>query len=295
MLKIELLPGQFAVARTNKRILVIAAVLVIAAAAGAFLWSTSVKGQIREVNDELAGVTEKANEVRELRGQVESKRVQSLPLKRKLEFIAQADRSGTHFWDRFHEINSYIWSQAQVLNFSIVPPNSVQFSVILHGTDEVGRFLINLMRCGALSNISISPMPGGRSIQAQSVPGGAAVMSTRAGIGGPGAMGMQSGMGGISDLMGPPGMGGPPGMFGGGRAATAGAEQLEPGSPDEEIVVQVTANLTDSITVPGPAGAAPADRPGMPRMGGAVGPMGGGGGGGGAGPITVSGPEMGPG
>jgi len=244
---------------------------------GWFLYFAKIKTDISSQQVQLEKVKPDADEVRDLQAKAASKQSDLQPIQEKLQFIARADRSGAVFWDRFHQINEYIWERAQVSSFSITPPSFVQFTVTVHGTQETGRFLLNLLRCEALTNISMSGLPAGKSVQGVSGTAGA-------GIGGPGFGGPLPGPGGPPGMMGgPPGMmGGPPGMMGGppgmglpmgGRAA--GVSGLEPGSPDEPIVLQVTATLAESITIPQPPGAAPAmgGPPGM--MGGPPGMMGG--------------------
>ena len=309
MLKIDLLPRQFGIARTNKKWLGIFAVLLAGVAVGFFLWLTNINTTMGHVQAELDEVTPIADEVRDLRSDIQSKESDLQPIKDKLQFIAQADRTGSVFWDRFHEINKYIWGQAQVLNFSITPgggvggfrggyggygggyapsTTSVQFTVILRGTQGAGRFLLNLLRCPALTNITMSGLPAGKAVAVEE-----AVGFGMPGMGLPGMPGMRPpgvrGMGppGMPG-MGPPGIPGrPPGMPGLGMAPGRspvglarggwGVEVAEPGSPEEEIILQVTASLTEPITIPQPAAPAMAGAgfgmpgmgpPGMPGMGG---------------------------
>jgi len=266
VLKVDLLPRQFAIARTNKKLLALILLILAGSVVGWFLYFAKIKINISNVQAQLEEVKRDADEVRDLQAKAQSKESDLQPIQDKLQFIARADRSGAVFWDRFHQINEYIWERAQVSSFSITPPSSVQFTVTVHGTQEAGRFLLNLLRCEALTNISMSGLPAGKSVQGVS---GITQAGPRGPGGPPGMMGGPPGM-----MGGPPGMAGmPPGMGPPTGAGAAAASGLEPGSPDEPIVLQVTATLTQPITIPQPPGAAPAM--GRGGMGGPSGMMGG--------------------
>ncbi len=295
MLKIDLLPRQFGIARTNRKLLALVVLVLIGALVFCFVVFAKIKTDISNVQAQLDEVKPKADHVRELRSEKESKESDLQPIQDKLQFIAQADSSGRVFWDRFHEINKYIWERAQVLDFSITPgggagmggggmpgmgmpgmgmaaggygggsassSSSVRFTVAIHGTQEAGRFLLNLLRCPALTGISMSGVPAGKSVAGV---GG----TTQATFGGaPGMAGMpMAGMPGAGPAgMGPPMGGGPMSPTGG----LAAGGSVEAGSPEEEIILQITASLTEPITTPQPGGAVPAfggPGMGMPGMG----------------------------
>ena len=266
MLKIDLLPRQFAIARANKKVLVIVAVVLVGALVACFMYLGKLTMERGSVQAELEEMTPKAEIVRQLKLKTQSKQSDLQPFKDKLQFIAQADRSGSAFWDRFHEINGYIWERAQITDFSITPPGSVQFTAILHGTEEVGRFLLNLLRCDALTNINISPPPAGKSVEGAEGTSAAMGMRVPGPPGRPGATrpGMsRPDIGRLREPMGPRGMPGLPG------STMMTTEFAEPGSPEEEIIVQVTANLKEPINIPEPPGMAVTGAPGMgmPGMG----------------------------
>ena len=295
MLKVDLLPRQFAIARTNKKLLGLILLILAGSVVGWFVYFGKIKTDITNVQAQLDEVKPGADEVRDLQGKAASKQSDLQPIQDKLQFIARADRSGAAFWDRFHSINDYIGEQAQVSQLSITPPSMVQFTVTVHGTVGAGRFVLNLLRCPALTNISISGIPAGKSVQG--VGGTAGGGPVGPGFSGPGGPPGMPGMGGRADMT---GRGGPPGSlgaFGGMPGAapgfgqppgmgTAAVSGVEPGSPDEPIVLQVTATLTESITIPQPPGAAPAmgmvgmfgPPGGIPGMPGGIPPMGGPGG-----------------
>ena len=41
------------------------------------------------------------------------------PIKSKIDFVENADKTGDDYFDRFHSINEYIWEGAQMSSFSI--------------------------------------------------------------------------------------------------------------------------------------------------------------------------------
>jgi len=272
VLKIDLLPKHFAIARTNKRLLFVAAILLVVVVAVFFLKHNAIQGQIAKTEETLSEVKPIADNVRKMEAEISEKQGWLDPIRGKIDFITKADESGGKFFERFHAINKYIWQGAQMSSFSITgssggaaggmggmsgsgmmgqrtaqptggTASTVQFTVEVRGTAGVGRFLLNLLRCPDLTSISYSGVPGGQSIEASGA-GGAATTGAGApgmGMGGPGAM--------------PPGMAGP-GMMGPGGMppATSGAAGagVEPGSPNEPITLQITATLTEPITVPTP-------------------------------------------
>jgi len=238
VLKIDLLPRHFAVARTNKRILTIGVILLLMVGVGFWLKYKAIRGEIAGTEQAIAEVKPTADEVRRLEAKISEKQGWLDPIKAKLDFVEKADKTGEDYFDRFHSINEYIWEQAQMSSFSITGGSSVQFTVEVQGTAGVGRFLLNLLRCPDLTNISYSGVPGGRSIAATGT--GAVTTGGAPGISGPG-------------MVRPGGMPGPAGLRG--AAATAGAAGVEPGSPNEPISLQISATLTEPITTPTPPGA----------------------------------------
>ena len=258
MLKIDLLPKHFAIARTNKRILTIGIILLVVVGAGFGLKHKDIRGEIAKTEEAIAEIKPTADDVRGLEGETSEKQGWLDPIKAKIDFVEQADKTGEEYFDRFHSINEYIWGQAQMSNFAFSGGSSVQFTVEVQGTAGVGRFLLNLLRCPDLTNITYSGVPGGRSITAS----GAGAVTTRGapGVPGPGMMGPGGPMG--LGMMGPggpmgPGMMGPGGIPGGmpGPAGLTGAAGVEPGSPSEPISLQISATLTEPITTPTPPGA----------------------------------------
>lgn len=237
MLKIDLLPRQIAIARTNKILiaLIIVLLLVEVGALGAVL--LGVKARQGEVATELEEQTRIANEVEGLEREIGQKEGELKPIQDKIDFIAAADTCGEQYWDRFHAINEYIYERAQMTRFSITMPNSVNFTVIVGDTTEAARFVLNLVHCPTLSNISVSGLPAGVSIEGagRGLAGGFQPM------GGPEEMGMDE-----------PGM---MGEMGGGPAPAASATG--------EITLNVTATLVEGVEEPAPGGAG-GPGPGMP-------------------------------
>ncbi|HCA48174.1 MAG TPA: hypothetical protein DEP45_12730 [Armatimonadetes bacterium] len=246
MLRIDLLPRQIAIARTNKLLiaLIIALLLVELGVLGAMLMG--VKGRIATTSAELERVTKIADEVTKLEGEVTQKEGELAPIQAKVDFVDEADRSGEQYWDRFHEINEYIYENAQMTRFSITGTSSVNFTVVVGDTTDAARFVLNIVHCPALSNVSVSGLPPGVSIE-----------------GAGGAMG-----GGFQPMAGmEPGMepGIDPGMEPGMGAGMGGATPQA--SATGEITLDITATLTEPVSVPAPGGGgAAAGAPGMPGM-----------------------------
>ncbi|MBD3293426.1 MAG: hypothetical protein GF393_10915, partial [Armatimonadia bacterium] len=199
-----------------------------------------------------------ANKVRDLESETSAKQGQLDPIQAKIDFIEDANTSGEQYWDRFHAINEYIPEFAQMTRFSITAPGSVNFTVIVGDTTEAARFVLNIVHCPALSNVSVSGLPAGMSIEGA---GGATGGGGFQPMGGPEMgmdMGMEPGMEPGMEAMGP--MGG----MGGGAAPQASASG--------DITLDVSAALTESVGEPVPSGGAAAGGGGAPGMAGMGGP-----------------------
>ena len=278
MLKIELLPKHFAIARTNKKLLAVA-VLLLVVAAGSFAFKyNNIQGQIVTTTEKRDEQKVIADEVTELEGQISEKQAALDPIQGKVDFVRAADRSGGQFWNRFHRINKYIWEDAQVSNFSITNGSGVAFTAQVRGTTGVARFLLNLLRCPDIDNITYSGISGSANVQATGGAGQTQPISSvdRGGPmgmpGGPGAAGRPPSLpGGPAGAPGgrPPGMMAPGGAAGMPGSAIGGATTGGPiGGPDELISLSITATLTRPISTPMPPGsevaAAAGGMPGMP-------------------------------
>ncbi len=259
MLKIDLLPKHFAIARTNKRILAIGIILLLVVGAGFWVKHRAIGGEIVNVQAAIAALKPDVEEVGKLEKEISEKQGRLDPIKSKIDFVEKADKTGEEYFDRFHSINKYIWAEPQMprmSSFSITGGSSVQFTVRVQGTAGVGRFLLNLLRCPDLTGISYSGVPGGRSIAASGA--GAVTTGGAPGMPGPGRLGPPGMPGGVARPggMGPVGMPGampgPPGLPG--AVATPQAAGVEPGSPNEPITLQISATLTKPITTPIPPG-----------------------------------------
>lgn len=165
MLRIDLLPPSIARGRRNVQLAILGGAAVLVAVVVMFLWLNQVKANVASVEEELAEVKTKADKVRDLQSEAESKQADLDPIQAKIDFVNDAEESGDQFFDRFYKINEYIYARAQVTEFSISPPDSVSFTAHLSGTTEAGRFVLNLIRSPHLSGIQISGMPGGPSIE----------------------------------------------------------------------------------------------------------------------------------
>ncbi|NLO05520.1 MAG: hypothetical protein GX131_06775 [candidate division WS1 bacterium] len=239
MLRIDLLPRSIAIARTNKIVIALIIVLLLleVVALGAML--LAVRGQRARTEAELAEVTVVANQVRDLQAQISSKEADLAPIQAKIDFVDEANASGEQYWDRFYAINEYIYEKAQVTRFSITMPDQVNFDVIVGDTTETARFVLNLTMCPAITNLSVSGLPAGVSIE---------------GVGGAGG-------GGFTPMAGMEDEAGMPGDDMGMAAPTATA------TATGEIRLSVSATLTEPVSEPAPGGGAPAGAPGMPGEG----------------------------
>jgi len=231
VLRINLLPRTYAIARRNTALFVLVLAVVVASIFGWLAVVGALKVQDNAVQADIAKVKPDADRYTQLTGdaQAASSRVQ--PLQDKLDFIAAADTSGGQFFDRFYAINEFIAGTAQVTSFTINPPTSVSFMVTMPAADYP-RFMLNMIRCPHLTGISISGVtqPGtailpGTAGQAAGGGGGGA-MGPGAGMG-PGAMGAA---GGGPGAMMPGGGGGGAMMPGGGGAMGPGAGAMGPGA-----------------------------------------------------------------
>jgi hypothetical protein len=254
LLRIDLLPEHFAAARAAKAWLFLMVLLLLASIVGCFGWLMMTKGKLAAVQAEYEEWHAKAEEVRQLEQEAGSLETLAAPTGAKVSFIEEADASGEPYWAAFDKVNRYIYARAQVLSFSIQPPNRAHFEVEVPDTTTCGRFVLNLIRCPDISNIRF----GG------SIPGGPAVGPNAAGGVGGGGMDMGMEMGGMAPGMGMPGeMPGMEGMpsMGGGMGAPSGGGVARAGGP---IRLTVDADLRETIATPQPGGgAAPAAAPGM--------------------------------
>lgn len=263
MLKIDLLPRHFAVARTNKIVLTGMIVLLVLVLLGWGAVIMDTKAKIAEANRKFEEVKPIADEVRKTEAETQAKQAQLAPIAQKVEFVDLANKSGEQYWDRFHAIKEYIYEKAQVTSLSITNPDGFNMNVIVGDTTECARFVLNLIRCPAITGLAISGLPAGVSIEAA---GGGVVSFS------PGA---DMGAGDAAAEAGMEGSGGP-----------APAAVAAPG----EISLAITARLVEPVSEPMPpgGGGAPAPAGGMdpgmeagapPDAGGGGGDGGGGGGG----------------
>jgi hypothetical protein len=285
VLRIDLLPKTIAQARTNRLLLVAS---LVALALCALYWlhtSSAIQAQIAATEKRIEEVKPVAAEVDKLTAELNKKQADLKPIADKVDFVAEADKCGEIYWDQYHKIKRYIYGRAQMLNFSITPPNGVSFTVVLHGTTEYARFLLNLLRCPYMTLTGFQALSAGRQIPSAEEPEAGEWPTARGKIAAPGAAGATQrpttpgGVPGMGPAMQPPmGMGGtvvpamaaPEPMPGGammmpspqgpGAGGAAGGATSAP--EQQEITLQVSGTLLTTITVPTPRGGAPAGMPG---------------------------------
>ncbi len=246
MLKIDLLPRHFAVARANKFMLTVMIVLLIVTLVGWMGIIGGVKLKIAAADAVFNEVHPTAEKTRAAEAETASKQADLKPIEDKVNFVADADKCGGQYWDSFHAINEYIYDKAQITSFSITGGSAVNFNAIVGDTTDCARFVLNLIRCPLLTNVSFSGLPAGAPVEGA----GGATSSFSAG-GGAGEMGMDPGM------MGEPGMdmGMGMGMGGGSPGGQVNA--------NGDIVLAVSATLVEPLSEPLPPGAAVAGGGGM--------------------------------
>ncbi|MCD6351439.1 MAG: hypothetical protein J7M26_04880 [Armatimonadetes bacterium] len=310
MLKIDLLPKTFARARINRLMIIVGVVLLVLCLMYWFHASAVVGKQIAQVQEQISQVKPTADKVDQLTAELNSKQAELKPIADKVKFVEDADKSGEPFWEQYHKIIKYVYGRAQMHDFSITPPNSVRFTVTVHGTTEYARFLLNILRCPHMTLTGFQALSAGRAIPSAKQPeegewptAKGATMTTAAvvptsrggggvpgmgpaggmagGMMGPGAGSMMAGPGSMAagpmaggpggEMGGMMGMPGAPGMGGGMGGGRAGSATSSPET--QEITLQVEGTLTESISVPAPGGGAAAGGGGM---GGMMGGMGGG-------------------
>ena len=240
MLKIDLLPRHFAIARLNKKLIVVVVIALIAVAGFWLFRVNTLKATIAETETELAKVTVIANKVRDLANEAGQKEGDLAPIQEKVDFVAAADESGAQFWDRFHAINKYICDEAQMSDITI-SGNAVEFNVTIRGTLGVARFLLNLLRCPDISDITYS-----------GISGGAGVIAAETGV--TPSLGMMEDEMMMDDMMMDDMM-----MQEEMVRPTTTVVGAEPGSPQEIIPLRISATLIEPTSVPIP--------PGMPVRG----------------------------
>ncbi len=207
-----------------------------------------VKSKITAANAEFDKVHPTAEETRAAETETASKQSELQPIADKVQFVTDADECGGQYWDSFHAINEYIYERAQITSFSITGGSAVNFNAIVGDTTECARFVLNLIRCPLLTNVSFSGLPAGAAVEGA----GGATSSFSAGGAAPG-MGMDPGM------MGEPGMdmGMGMGMEMGGGSAGGNV------NADGDIVLAVSATLVEGLSEPMPPGSAVAGGAGM--------------------------------
>lgn len=268
MLKLDLLPAHYAVARRNRKTIFLSIPLLVGVMLLWLLVMVKMDSTIAATKQELEETTAAANAVRDLQSATEARKAELKPIQDKVDFVMAADKCGQQYWDRFYEINKYIFDRALVTRFSLTPPSAVAFDVEVETTEDAGRFILNLIRCPTITSISISgqPVSGGNIA---GVSGTTAVPT--AGGAAPGGPGMPGGEMGPGMPGGPPGApggmpGGPPGGAPGGAPSVGGAAG--------PIRFSVTAQLVQPLTVPTPPAAGGAAAAGPAGPGGPGGPPG---------------------
>lgn len=298
MLKIDLLPARIPRARTNKKILALLGLLLIAALLGFGFLMTTAQTKLAAANVELQKATEEANKVTAIESETQAIQSRLQPIADKVKFCEQADECGYPYWERFFAINEFIYGGAEMRFFGIMSRNApglvgdgspealyhqagpagtdCAFAVRVKNTNEFGRFILNLIRCPEISDIRIQgAVPGGRVITARwpqilqqwnlpnfGIPTGA-IQGLALGAGAPAAAGGAPGGMPGEGAMGPGGEPMPAEVSGGPMGGAPGGGAAPSGLTlqprlDGSVDILVTCQLVHPIMVPQPASGAAA-------------------------------------
>ncbi len=244
MLRIDLLPPGIKARRVHRLLIILIVVVIVVEGGALFAMYSGIKAKRAATEEELAKVTKVADQVRDLKKEIGEKEGLLQPIADKITFVEEANASGEQYWERFHAINEYIYEKAEVTRFSITNPDSVNFDVIVGDTTEAARFVLNLMMCPAITNLSVSGLPAGVSIEGVGGGGGGGGGFTPMGGAEEGMPAEEPGM--EAEMGMGPGMGGPT------PAASA----------EGDITLSITATLTEQVSEPMPDGGAGGGAPG---------------------------------
>ncbi|MEN6545390.1 MAG: hypothetical protein ABFE07_05045, partial [Armatimonadia bacterium] len=73
-----------------------------------------INSTINDTKQKLEETKTQADAVRKLQGETKARQDELAPIQAKITFVQQADGSGSQFWDRFHQLNRYIYDRAVV-------------------------------------------------------------------------------------------------------------------------------------------------------------------------------------
>ncbi len=174
----------------NKRILVGLAVGL----AIAVLWLLGEVGtqaaRKSAADEELTKAKAAADEVRKLETDAQTMNGRLKPIADKISFIQQADECGYPYWERFAEVNEYIYGGAELRFFGIMAHSAsglvgdgtpealynvsgpagtdCAFGVTVKNSNEFARFVLNLIRCPEITDVHITGgITPGRTIMAR--------------------------------------------------------------------------------------------------------------------------------
>lgn len=192
MLRIDLLPPGVRRARTNRKLLALIVLLLLAAGLGVGFYATTLQAKLSGLQEEYTKVKAAADEVRATEAEAGGIQGRLQPIADKISFIRQADECGYPYWERFFEIAEYIYGGAELRFFGIMAhaagglvgggdPEALYqqtgpsggspdcaFGVTVKNANECARFILNIIRCPEISNVRISgTVPSGRAIAAK--------------------------------------------------------------------------------------------------------------------------------
>jgi len=187
VLRINLLPEHFAQARVARKMMLLFAGLIgLTVFAWLFMpglgWvsmSRRIAHVQREYNGPRAtaptdGYKAEADRVVAIEQETEGLKTQREPYGVRVEFIKALGQVPQQYVAALLGIEPYIYENARITSLSL-QGGTVTMQVMTPSTDDAGRFYLNILRCPALSSVSIqvgSAGGGGGRVSATQYPGG---------------------------------------------------------------------------------------------------------------------------
>jgi len=204
LLKIDLLPSYVRERRKVKPAIILVVVIILIEVALLMGASMKVKGAIAATQKELDEIEPVAKQVESLEAEAQGDLATVKPAIDRVKYYEDMAKLGDEFIKLIDTVNEYVYEKVTVQNFQTDGSN-VSFTAVTDSTESFGRFLLNFLRCPAVTNVSVNTNIGGGG-------GGGAAM--------PGVPGIPGGGPGM-----PPGIGGP-GVGAAAPAAGGGAELI---------------------------------------------------------------------
>ena len=109
MLKIDLLPKHFAIARKNKQLLALFVIALVVVAGAWYYQATQLSAATEKVKADEAVYAGDAKLVDQYTQETSAKQADLAPIKARLDFVDAANALGPKYWKAFHAVNDYIF------------------------------------------------------------------------------------------------------------------------------------------------------------------------------------------